>query len=1074
VLGSTAHEAAALNWQVPDQIHALVRPKTASIGHAMATEVAQWAGSAAHSIHATNHVSSHKWHFEPFDHPYVCEAMQRLLRSGVSGLTRWSESDPLQTMADPDFFEDDYNPTAFVAEPYPKDEFDFSFRGAYAGYNWELFFHVPFLIATRLTEDRRYEEARRWWHAIFDPTDGGPRESAGCFWKVKPFRECVSLIQAQEHIVGSALSTHKHAKALKYLLGAGGEQEDTVELGDQIEAWRKDPFNPHLIARMRPLAYQKATVMRYIDNIIEWADDLFRRDTMESVAEAAMLYVLADSLLGPKPVFVEPAAGVEVRTYDQIEEDLDGFSNAVVAAENLLPVAYSKESTGSTYVPPPEIQLAYFCKMPNDKLLGFWDTVADRLFKIRHCMNIEGVERQLPLYEPPIDPALLVRAAAMGLDLSSVLSDLAAPAPHYRFQVLVSKAVEFTQGVIALGGTLLAALEKRDAEALAMMRAGHETAVLELVRSTRQAQIREAQASLSALAEAKKVVEKRYEHYRDIEKVSAFESTAMDKAHEASVLEGVSQGIQAVASGLYLIPTFGLGIAGAMGSPLSSLSVGGDPLGKATEAAARIVAMLATVARDEAAKAGTLGGYERRWADWKLQERIAEQELKQLDKQILAGEIRVEVARAELTALEKQLEQSGQVEEYLREKFTNEELYDWMAGEVSTVYFQAYKLAYDLGRRAEKAYQMERAELQASFVSFGYWDGRKKGLVAGEKLLHDLRRMEAAYLEKNRREYEVTRAISLAEHFPEALVRLRATGSATISIDESLFDRDYPGHYMRRLKSVSLTIPAVVGPHTPVNCTLTLLKSEVRTSALVENGYGKATDGDEKRFWERYSGTKAVCTSTAQGDSGMFELSFRDERLLPFEGEGAVSEWRVELPLATNRFDVGALTDVVLQLSYTAREGGGVLRKAAMEAAFGNDAPMPIRLLAARQELPTEWQAFLVPTALGDHVLSFSLAGRLPFVPGSGPVRITGVRLAASWEDSEAPTIQGVTLESPSGELGPFNIPAAPAMVVASDALQEVGLDGWSLKIPQDAGVDMSKVNELYFVFTLEREPVPL
>ncbi len=29
-------------------------------------------------------------------------------------------------------------------------------------------------------------------------------------------------------------------------------------------------------------------------------------------------------------------------------------------------------------------------------------------------MNIEGVVRQLPLFEPPIDPALLVKAAAAG------------------------------------------------------------------------------------------------------------------------------------------------------------------------------------------------------------------------------------------------------------------------------------------------------------------------------------------------------------------------------------------------------------------------------------------------------------------------------------------------------------------------------------------------------------------------------------------------------------------------------------------------------------------------------------
>ena len=48
-------------------------------------------------------------------------------------------------------------------------------------------------------------------------------------------------------------------------------------------------------------------------------------------------------------------------------------------------------------------------------------------------MNIEGVVRQLPLFEPPIDPALLVRARAAGLDIGTVLNDLHAGLPHYRF-----------------------------------------------------------------------------------------------------------------------------------------------------------------------------------------------------------------------------------------------------------------------------------------------------------------------------------------------------------------------------------------------------------------------------------------------------------------------------------------------------------------------------------------------------------------------------------------------------------------------------------------------------------------
>ena len=131
----------------------------------------------------------------------------------------------------------------------------------------------------------------------------------------------------------------------------------------------------------------------------------------------------------------------------------------------------------------------YFCIPKNDKLLGYWDTVADRLFKIRHCMNIEGVVRELPLFEPPIDPALLVQAAAQGIDLSSVLNDLSAPLPFYRFNTLLGKALELTGELRSLGAALLAALEKRDAEHLANLRATHETELLSLVKQVKQQQL---------------------------------------------------------------------------------------------------------------------------------------------------------------------------------------------------------------------------------------------------------------------------------------------------------------------------------------------------------------------------------------------------------------------------------------------------------------------------------------------------------------------------------------------------------------------------------------------------------
>jgi hypothetical protein len=81
-------------------------------------------------------------------------------------------------------------------------------------------------------------------------------------------------------------------------------------------------------------------------------------------------------------------------------------------------------------------------------------------------MNIEGQVRPLPLFEPPIEPALLVRARAAGLSISEVLSDITVSLPNYRFSIMLQKANELVAEVRTLGAALLSVLEKRDAETL--------------------------------------------------------------------------------------------------------------------------------------------------------------------------------------------------------------------------------------------------------------------------------------------------------------------------------------------------------------------------------------------------------------------------------------------------------------------------------------------------------------------------------------------------------------------------------------------------------------------------------
>ena len=206
----------------------------------------------------------------------------------------------------------------------------------------------------------------------------------------------------------------------------------------EIDQWRRNPADPHRIARVRTSAYQKAIVFKYLDNLIAWGDSLFARNTMESINQATQLYMLASHLLGPRPQHVPQKVDVPAFCYDDLRGDLDELSDTIESALHpeasksafhVEAVSHSLLSAGqlpvifpSQIADPgmPQVPLV-FCVPPNGKLLGYFDTVDDRLFKIRNCMNIQGVVQQLPLFQPPIDPALLVRAAALGLDIGSIL-----------------------------------------------------------------------------------------------------------------------------------------------------------------------------------------------------------------------------------------------------------------------------------------------------------------------------------------------------------------------------------------------------------------------------------------------------------------------------------------------------------------------------------------------------------------------------------------------------------------------------------------------------------------------------
>lgn len=888
-----------------------------------------------------------KYRFQPFYHPYTTMFIRELNRDGIDGLlNRKVQTKPQIFRPQNTFvFGPEYKPNGnlvTVDKAAEQDRLDFSFGGAFAIYNWETFFHAPLMVAIKLSQNQRFEEAMRWFHYIFDPTNIENLPTPQRYWVTKPFFEYNSSDYRKQRI--------------ENILSNINDEENQ----DQLKAWRNNPFKPHLIARYRPVAYQRNVVMKYLDNLIAWGDQLFRRDSMESINEASLLYMLAYEILGDRPQKI-PNVDREELSFNEIEDKLDDFGNAsvdVIIEDTLLPIEVVP-STGDSE-PMPKIETFYFCIPNNDSLLRYWDTVEDRLFKIRHCMNIEGVVRQLPLFQPPIDPALLVKAAAAGIDLSSVLNDISTGTPYYRFRIIVQKAVDFASEVKQLGDKLLTVLERKDTEALSILRSNHEIQLLEAIKEVRQKQIDETVEVLGSLNKSKESAENRKNYYDGIPRMNGWETTGVILHGGAIISEIVATVLNTVAAGAHLVPKIKAGAAGFGGSPTLTVEMGGENVGNSSAQFAALFQGVSTILHSTGNLIEAQGAYSRRDDENKYQVSAAVIDINQIQFQVNAAQIRQAVAEKELENQELQIENAKTVDDYMRNKYTNEQLYSWMITKISTVYFQAYQLAYDMAKKAEKCYQYELGVQNSSYIQFGYWDSLKKGLLSGDKLIHDLRRLEAAYIDQNKRELEITKHISLAQMAPLSLMTLKETGKCLLSLPEWLFNMDYPGHYMRRIKSVSVSIPCIAGPYTGVNCTMAMTKNETRIDATLGGSYAKVDEND-LRFKTQLGAISSIATSHGQADSGMFELNFNDERYLPFEGSGAISEWSIELPIENNHFDFSSISDVILHMSYTARNGGSQLAVAANTVLQDLIPENTAKLFSLKHEFPNEWHKFLHP-----------------------------------------------------------------------------------------------------------------
>jgi len=638
----------------------------------------------------------------------------------------------------------------------------------------------------------------------------------------------------------------------------------------------------------------------------------------------------------------------------------------------------------------------YFCAPENEQFIAYWERVEDRLYKIRHSLNIEGIRRQLALFQPAIDPIELVRAVAAGTTPLSVVSQLTPAVPHYRFDYMLERATNITSTLIQLGESLLSALEKKDAEELALLIGTHEQSILKLITTTKEKQIDEAKETLKSLNQSKANADKRKTHYQKLydENLNGLETIDLLLRTLALVPQST------------VISMYGLGVPGHLIPTIFGFSNGGMEPGDASEATAQAAQATVEAIEQRAELIRTGAEYKRRREEWELEMNLAEIDVQQIEAEIEAQKIQQAIAEQELKIHQKSIEQAKEIEDFLKGKFTNQELYQWMVNRLSILYFQTYKIALDMAVAAQSAYQYE-INSNDTFINFAYWDSLKQGLLAGESLMLSLNQLEKAYIEGNSRSLEIEKTIFLRQLNLSAFQQLKETGECEFELNEQLFDLDFPGHYARQIKTIAVSIPAVVSPYQNISATLTqtsnktLLKPNADAVKFLLGETEEIPDASTLR--NNWRSNQKIAISKADMDNGLFALNFfADTRYFPFEGTGAVSTWKLSLPKPTNRIDFDTISDVIINLSYTALDGGDAFRKTVTNSASLKSSSEAY-YFNLKQAFPNEWHTFMNPeTEANSQELNFQVSEEI-IPPQIEDTKLTGIIFKLDAPDASSP-----------------------------------------------------------------------
>ena len=266
----------------------------------------------------------------------------------------------------------------------------------------------------------------------------------------------------------------------------------------------------------------------------------------------------------------------------------------------------------------------------------------------------------------------------------------------------------------------------------------------------------------------------------------------------------VAQIIELGAQLISLIPDLTAGGAGVSSPVAISKLTGGQKISRMMEFIARALHTYSGKLQGDAAQELTKAGYARRKREWQHQRDMAKHEIIALERQIDAARQRMTLAQNDLNIQQQQMEFAQRSFSFLQNKLSNSELYDMLRDETLKIFDRAWDFAVEAAKQAEVAFRMERHFDSDSYIGNLVSDSGGSKFLAGDRLIASLRRMEKKYRDDNVRENELTQHFSMRLHSPASLIALRTIGICEFDIPEWIFDLQYPGHLLRRIKSCLL------------------------------------------------------------------------------------------------------------------------------------------------------------------------------------------------------------------------------------------------------------------------------